>query len=83
MRYLSIIALLLFVLSLGAQNEPLLRYPALNADGSQLAFSYQGDIWTVPADGGVARRLTIHESYERFPQWSPDGQQLVMDGIER
>ena len=80
MRYLPTIALLCLAFALAAQNEPLLRFPALNADGSQLAFSYQGDIWTVPASGGVARRLTIHESYERFPQWSPDGEKLVFQG---
>ncbi len=57
-----------------------MRYPALNPDGSQIAFSYQGDIWTVPATGGMARRLTIHESYESNPQWSPDGQQLLFQG---
>lgn len=52
----------------------------MNPDGSQIAFSYQGDIWTVPATGGMARRLTIHESYESNPQWSPDGQQLLFQG---
>lgn len=52
----------------------------MNPDGSQVAFSYQGDIWTVPAVGGTARRLTIHESYESHPRWSPDGQQIVFQG---
>lgn len=63
-----------------AQTSPgleLLRYPALNSDGSQIAFSYQGDIWTVSADGGPARRLTIHESYDSHPQWSLDDEHLL------
>ncbi|MEM1214313.1 MAG: S41 family peptidase [Bacteroidota bacterium] len=70
----------IFTLFLTAQDTPLLHYPALNPDGSQLAFSYQGDIWTVPTTGGAARRLTIHESYEWGPQWSPDGTQIAFAG---
>ena len=78
-NYFAILALF-FALALSAQDDPLLRFPALSPDGSQLAFSYQGDIWTVAATGGVARRLTIHESYERFPQWSPDGTKIAFQG---
>lgn len=80
MKYISTIALLFCALVLAGQSQPLLRYPALSPDGSQLAFSYQGDIWTVAANGGVARRLTIHESYERFPSWSPDGTKIAFQG---
>ncbi len=53
------------------------RFPALNPDGSMIAFSYQGDIWTVPADGGKASRITIHQAYESYPCWSPDGSRIV------
>lgn len=67
-------------LSLMAQDNPLVRYPSLSPDGTAVSFSYQGDIWTVPATGGIARRLTIHESYESHPQWSPDGQQILFRG---
>ena len=80
MKYFFALSLLLSSLVLTAQYEPLLRFPALSPDGSQLAFSYQGDIWTVAAEGGVARRLTIHESYERFPAWSPDGKMIAFQG---
>ncbi len=55
----------------------LLRHPALNQDGTRLAFSYQGDIWTVPSAGGSARRLTIHEAYDAEPAWSPDDRHLA------
>lgn len=53
------------------------RYPSLSPDGKMMAFSYQGDIWTVSTDGGKAYRLTIHEAYESEPQWSPDGQNIL------
>ncbi|GJM31962.1 MAG: tricorn protease [Saprospiraceae bacterium] len=68
------------LISLSAQVEPLVRQPSLNPDGSQIAFSYQGDIWTVPINGGIARRMTIHESYEGQPQWSPDGNKICFTG---
>jgi Tol biopolymer transport system component/C-terminal processing protease CtpA/Prc len=72
---------LLFCFSLIAQNSDLLlRHPALNTDGSKIAFSWQGDIWTASARGGEAKRLTIHEAYEGSPQWSPDGQSICFLG---
>ncbi len=58
-------------------STPLMRHPAVSPDGSEIAFSYQGDLWTVPADGGRAYRLTVHEAYEASPQWSPDGAQIA------
>ncbi len=63
----------LTVFCLQAQNNLLLRQPAINKDGSLVAFSFQGDIWTVPATGGKASRLTIHDAYESNPVFSPDG----------
>lgn len=71
---------LLLFFTVAAYAQPLLRYPAISPDGKSLSFSYQGDIWVAPADGGTARRLTIHESYESRPQWSPDGKQIVFQG---
>ncbi len=63
-----------------AQDAPLVVSPALSPDGTQVAFSYQGDIWTVSAGGGISRRLTIHESYESSPQWSADGRRIAFQG---
>jgi Tol biopolymer transport system component len=63
-----------------AQQPLLLRQPAVNNDGSLLVFSFQGDIWTVPAAGGKAARLTIHEAYESTPVFSPDGKQIAFSG---
>lgn len=42
-------AVLLGTLSLQAQDHPLwMRYCALSPDGKTIAFTYQGDIFTVP-----------------------------------
>ncbi|CAN5746361.1 S41 family peptidase [soil metagenome] len=51
--------------------------PALSPDGSTLAFSRGGDIWTVPIEGGQARRLTWHEARESSPKFSPDGKKIA------
>lgn len=53
------------------------RGPCPSPDGSRIAFSYMGDIWTVSSSGGVAERLTIHEAYDGSPLWSPDGTRIA------
>ncbi|GHN02437.1 tricorn protease [Cytophagales bacterium WSM2-2] len=58
----------------------LLRYPSINNDGTLVAFSFQGDIWTVPATGGNAIRLTVHDGYESNPIFSPDGKSIAFSG---
>ncbi|HZQ51852.1 MAG TPA: S41 family peptidase [Bryobacteraceae bacterium] len=51
--------------------------PALSPDHSEIAFVSGGDIWTVPAKGGVARLLVSHPATESRPLYSPDGTQLA------
>ena len=58
-----------------ADEARLLRFPATN--GTELAFSYAGDIYTVPITGGTASRLTSHEGYEMFARYSPDGKTIA------
>ena len=60
-----------------ASDNYLLRYPAINNDGSKIAFSYQGDIWTVDSKGGNALRLTVHEAYDAVPRYSYDGKKIA------
>ncbi len=56
----------------------LLRYPDIN--NNLIAFVYAGDIWTVNANGGEARRLTSHNGLELFPKISPDGKWIAFSG---
>ncbi len=53
------------------------QQPAISPDGSTIAFSYQGDLWTVPIGGGKATRLTVHPASENGPHWTPDGKRIV------
>ena len=73
----KLLLLSFIVTSTVAYAQQLLRQPAVNNDGTLAAFSFQGDIWTVPASGGKATRLTIHEAYESNPVFSPDGKQIA------
>lgn len=54
-----------------------LRDVAISPDGSTIAFTYKGDIFTVPAAGGTARQLTTSRHYESVPVWSPDGSRIA------
>ncbi len=42
-----------------------------------IIFAAEGDLWTVPLSGGLARRLTTHAEEERFPTISPDGKTIA------
>ena len=51
-----------------ADEARLLRFPTIHGD--TVVFGYAGDLYTVSAKGGLARRLTSDErSYEMFPRF--------------
>ncbi len=70
---------LLIAAALSAPGEsPLwMRDIAIAPDGKTIAFAYKGDIYTVPATGGRAVRLTSTPSYEASPVWSPDSRSIA------
>lgn len=51
------------------------RQPTIH--GKQIVFVAEGDLWSVPLDGGKARRLTVHSGGEVMPRFSPDGKWLA------
>lgn len=61
-----------------ADEARLLRFPATN--GSEIVFSYAGDLYRVPVTGGEAKRMTSHIGYEIFPRFSPDGKTIAFTG---
>ena len=61
-----------------SDSTPLwLRGTSISPDGSTIAFTYKGDIYTVPSRGGEAKRLTSGGSYNSSPIWSPSGNSLA------
>ena len=77
-RKLAVMAALLVAIVGTAQTDPLwMRFCAISPDGSTIAFSYKGDLFTVPVQGGTARQLTSNAEYDAYPVWSPDGQRVA------
>src|SRR5260370_37917562 len=70
-----IFAVLLLAANTSAQTK-LLRFPDIHGD--RVAFTYGGDIWTAPAIGGTATRLTAHPGIEVFAKFSPDGKWVAV-----
>lgn len=80
MKHLINIALFLCigVNQLAAQEGPnWLRYSAISPDGQTIAFTYKGDIYTIPSVGGTAKALTFNEAYDYMPVWSHDGKSIA------
>lgn len=56
------------------------RFPSVSPDGSEVVFSWGGDLWKAStADRGEARavRLTVHPQDDLYSAWSPDGDQIA------
>ena len=67
----------LLSISASANNPSWIRFNSISPDGTQIAFSYQGDIFTVSSQGGQARQLTSNAAYDSTPMWTPDGTGIV------
>lgn len=78
MKKIFIPLLLLGAITTANAQSPLwMRNSAISPDGKNIAFSYKGDIYTVPTTGGTARAITTNPAYDTKPQWSPDGKSLA------
>ena len=79
MRKQFILAIISVIAFGATATTPLfMRDAAISPDGQKIAFTYKGDIWTVPAAGGNATRITMTDQYyEASPVWSPDSRSLA------
>lgn len=78
MRKLVILLLIFSAFGLKAQDDPKwIRYQVISPDGQNIAFTYKGDLFTVPTSGGKATQLTFHKAHDYMPVWSKDGEQIA------
>lgn len=76
--FLSLSWLLMLPALLTAEEARLMRFPGISND--QIVFTYAGDLYTVPIEGGTARKITSHKGMEMFARFSPDGSQISFTG---
>ena len=73
-----LLAFLLCSLNAHAVGPLLMQKPTLSK--THIAFSYAGDLWLVPRDGGEARLLTSGAGTKSDPTFSPDGTMIAFTG---
>ncbi len=73
------LAVSLSIPAFAADPHPhILQQPSISKD--LIAFSYAGDLWTVPRSGGRAMHLTTGVGIESQPIFSPDGRTIAFTG---
>ncbi len=79
MKSLITIFLLLIgpVAAIGQVSPKWIRYQSISPDGKTIAFTYKGDLYSVPVNGGDAKQLTFHEAHDFMPVWSNDSKKLA------
>ena len=77
-RVSAMLTLALVASTAAYSQTKLLRFPDIRGD--RVVFTYGGDLWTAPAAGGMATRLTSHPGVELFGKFSPDGKWIAFTG---
>jgi len=77
-KILFVFGLMTLGLGVSAQQKALwIRSNSISPDGQTVAFSYQGDVFTVGIDGGQATQITTNPAHDCDPIWTPDGESIV------
>ena len=73
------ILIVCLVLSDYANAEPVKLVSGINLtpDGDKVVFSWRGDVWSGPTNGGRITRLTAHAAAEGYPCVSSDGNSIA------
>ncbi len=78
MRNLILFCFLILALNASSQISPKwIRSIAISPDGSQIAFTYKGDLYKVSSNGGDAVQLTFHDAHDYMATWSEDGSKIA------
>ena len=68
----------LFSISIYGQSNPQwMRHSTISPDGTQIAFTYKGDIYKVNSNGGNAQQLTYHSAHDYKAVWNKDGSKIA------
>ena len=78
----SILTLFAIVLGCGSADAgvPGRFIQSPDVRGTMIVFTWERDLWSVPATGGIAQRLTTHPGMENFAKISPDGKWIAFTG---
>jgi hypothetical protein len=60
-------------------GDGLRKEPDWSPDGTRLAYSEDGDIWTSDPEGGDTVQVTNGPDEDGSPSWSPDGTQIALN----
>jgi len=78
MRNHLILFFLFLSLTAFSQDAPnWLRHASISPDGTQIVFTYKGDLYKVAAAGGDATQLTYHDAHDYKAVWSKDGSKIA------
>tara|TARA_R110002051_G_scaffold91370_3_gene160737 strand:+ start:979 stop:4209 length:3231 start_codon:yes stop_codon:yes gene_type:complete len=75
--FFTVIAVCLTFVTSAQTNPKWARYPSISPDGNTIAFTYKGNLFSVLANGGVAKQLTFHAAHDYAAVWSKDGKKLA------
>jgi Tol biopolymer transport system component/C-terminal processing protease CtpA/Prc len=59
------------------ENPQWMRHSSISPDGTQIAFTYKGDLYKVNSNGGTAKQLTYHNAHDYKAIWSKDGSKIA------
>lgn len=78
MKKLFFFGIVFFSITLQAQDAPKwMRNSTISPDGTQIVFTFKGDLYKVAIDGGDATQLTFHKAHDYMAVWSKDGTKLA------
>ena len=55
---------------------------ALSGDDHSIVMNFMGNLWTMPATGGTARRISSLSQDTAYPTWSPDGNTIAFQSYK-